>query len=226
MEKAKQHYTDLCDQYTSLAMQSTWDRGMVHGNRLLEFTQIGDVRLADGRTYCTDQPLTEQLGNKNVRDMIETMFGRISSPTTEGQCFFQCALQGRLEHRVGWSERGRGTGTAKVLVLKYEALMRLVKGPIVGRLPVRDYCGLHGLPVDENHRKSLLQANQDRRAVESMQTIDHMYFATALVLGQPIVVFKEYEQEGTVECMERPRTRRCTESWEKSRLHTTRRYKN
>ena len=32
-----------------------------------------------------------------------------------------------------------------------------------------------------------------------MRTIDHMYFATALVLDQPIVVFKEYNQEGMVE---------------------------
>ena len=119
---------------------------MVGGNRLREFIQTG-VRLADGRKYRIDQPLTMQLGNKGVRSMVETMFGRMSNPTEEAQCSFQCALQG-LEHRVGWAERERGTGTVEILMLKHEAQKLLVKGPIIGRLPVREYCELHDLPTD------------------------------------------------------------------------------
>ena len=197
-----QNYMKMRDQYAYLARQSTWGGGLTRrpggSQGGVAATSPGRIRLADGEEYSTRRPLVEQLHKKGIQDVLTVIYGRISRVSNERQCFLRCALQAHQEGKMDGLEKGRGISSPELAALKCEVVKRLVEGPL-GCMPVEAYCRMHGLPEDEDTRKRLLQNNQDKRAVESMQTVDHMYFATALTLGQPIMVFQEQGQEDLVE---------------------------
>ena len=197
-----QNYMKMRDQYAYLARQSTWGGGLTRrpggSQGGVAATSPGRIRLADGEEYSTRRPLVEQLHKKGIQDVLTVIYGRISRVSNERQCFLRCALQAHQEGKMDGFEKGRGISSPELAALKCEVVKRLVEGPL-GCMPVEAYCRMHGLPEDEDTRKRLLQNNQDKRAVESMQTVDHMYFATALTLGQPIMVFQEQGQEDLVE---------------------------